>query len=433
MPGQDIRAGLLAALLLIAPGAVAQPAADPERLESRIEALGAFGATPEGGVRKLAYSDADIAGRDYVMGLMRDLGLDIRIDSAGNILARRAGTDPSLPPILFGSHTDSVPDGGKYDGPAGVLTAIEAVEMLNAHDIETRHPLEVVVFAAEEAGLIGSKAFAGLLEPEVLAETAQAGMTIGAGIDRIGGDAADIGDAAVAPGDYAAYVELHIEQGAVLAENNTDIGVVQGIVGIDWWDVIVTGAANHAGTTPMDRRRDALVAASELVLAVNRIVSGSPGAQVGTVGRVEAFPGAPNVVPGRVEASLEIRDLSNDRILEFFGRIEAEAARIAERSGTEIRFRKTPIHEIAAETDPRLRDIIAAAAEARGYSIRRMPSGAGHDAQAVAHVAPIGMIFVPSRGGISHAPDEFTAAEDLARGATVLFDTIRALDRGEGF
>lgn len=422
------RVTALAAVALLSHGAVAQPAADPDRLETRIDALGAFGAKPEGGVSKLAYSDADIAGRDYVMGLMRDLGLDIRIDAAGNIFGRRAGAEPALPPILIGSHIDSVPEGGIYDGPAGVLTAIEAVEMLAAHDIETRHPLEVVVFAAEEAGLIGSKAFAGLLESEVLAETAQAGMTIGAGIDRIGGDAANIDTAAVAPGSYAAYIELHIEQGAVLAESGADIGVVQGIVGIDWWDVIVTGKANHAGTTPMDRRRDALVAAASLVLAVNRIMSEAPGAQVGTMGRIKAFPGAPNVVPGRVEASLEIRDLSNDRILVFFRRIEAAAADIAERTGTEIRFRKTPIQEIAAETDPRLRDIIADAAKGRGYSFRRMPSGAGHDAQAVAHVAPIGMIFVPSQGGVSHAPDEFTAADDLARGANVLFDAVMALD-----
>jgi len=409
--------------------AAESPEADPERLEQRIEALARYGADSEGGVSRLAYSKSDIAGRDYIMGLMRDLGLEIRIDAAGNIFARRDGGDPALAPVLFGSHIDSVPNGGKYDGPAGVLTAIEAVEMMEAHGIETRHPLELVIFAAEEAGLLGAKAFAGILDPAVMGETVQAGMTVAEGIEQIGGDPETIANATAAPGDYTAYIELHIEQGAILDEEGLDIGVVQGIVGIDWWDVTVTGVANHGGTTPMDKRFDALVTAAKFVLSVERIIKEAPGRQVGTVGRIEAFPGAPNVVPGRVETSLEIRDLSNERILEFFERIETESQRIAETDGTTIAFRKSPIHEEAAETDPRLRDMIAAAAEERGFSHLRMPSGAGHDAQAVAHVAPIGMIFVPSRGGISHAPDEFTSKEDLARGAEVLLDTVLAIDR----
>lgn len=424
--------GLLAAS--IAAGA-ALPAfsqaleADPARLEQRIEALARYGADEAGGISRLAYSGADIAGRDYIMGLMRNLDLDVRIDAAGNIFARRPGGDPDLPPILFGSHIDSVPQGGKYDGPAGVLTAIEVVEMLEAGGVETRHPLEIVVFTAEEGGLIGSKAFAGILDPAVLDERVQAGVTAADGIARIGGDPKNIEAAKASPGDYAAYIELHIEQGGILDEEGIDIGVVQGIVGIDWWDVTVTGVANHGGTTPMDKRFDALVTASKFVLAVERILKESPGRQVGTVGRITAIPGAPNVVPGRAEASLEIRDLSNERILEFFDRIKAESTRIAEADGTEIAFRKSPIHEEAAETDPRLRDIVEDAAETRSYSSLRMPSGAGHDAQAVSHVAPIGMIFIPSKNGISHAPEEFTSKEDLAKGAEVLLETVLMIDR----
>lgn len=424
--------GLLAACLAAgaASPAVSQTLkADPARLEERIEALARYGADEAGGISRLAYSGADVAGRDYIMGLMRDLDLEIRIDAAGNIFAQRAGSDPALAPILFGSHVDSVPQGGKYDGPAGVLTAIEAVEMLEAGGIVTRHPLEIVVFAAEEAGLIGAKAFAGILDPAVLDERVQAGLTVAEGLTRIGGDPEAIESAAVEPGSYEAFIELHIEQGGILDEAGIDIGVVQGIVGIDWWDVTVTGVANHGGTTPMDKRFDALVTASKFVLAVERIVKDSPGRQVATVGRIEAFPGAPNVVPGRVEASLEIRDLSNERILDFFERIKAESSEIAKADGTEIAFRKSPIHEEAAATDPRLRDIVQAAAEARGYSVLRMPSGAGHDAQAVSHVAPIGMIFIPSQDGISHAPEEFTAKEDLAKGAEVLFETVLMLDR----
>jgi len=424
--------GLLAASLATggACSAISQTLeSDPARLEERIEALARYGADEAGGISRLAYSGADVAGRDYIMGLMRDLDLEVRIDAAGNIFARREGGEPTLAPILFGSHIDSVPQGGKYDGPAGVLTAIEVVEMLETGKIATRHPLEIVVFAAEEGGLIGSKAFAGILDPDVLGERVQAGMTVADGITRVGGDPENIEAAKASPGDYAAFVELHIEQGGILDEEGIDIGVVQGIVGIDWWDVTVTGVANHGGTTPMDKRFDALVTASKFVLAVERIVKDAPGRQVATVGRIEAIPGAPNVVPGRVETSLEIRDLSNARILEFFERIEAESQRIAEADGTEIAFRKSPIHEEAAETDPRLRDIVQAAAEARGYSFLRMPSGAGHDAQAVSHVAPIGMIFIPSKDGVSHAPEEFTAKEDLAKGAEVLLETVLTIDR----
>lgn len=410
----------------------AQPmSADADRLQQRIDALAAGAEDPAGGVSRLAYSDADIAGRGYIMDLMRDLDLEVRIDAAGNIFGRRAGTEPGLPPILFGSHIDSVPNGGRFDGPAGVIAALEMIELLNAADTATRHPLEVVVFAAEEAGLLGAKAFAGILDPEVLAEKVQAGMTVAEGISRIGGRPDALEEAEAGPGDYRAYIELHIEQGAILFDEGIDIGVVQGIVGIDWWDVIVEGTANHGGTTPMDKRFDALVTASKFVLAAERIASEMPGRQVATVGRIRAFPGAPNVVPGRVEASLEIRDLDNNRILEVFERIRAEAGELAAADGTTIEFRKSPIHEVAAETDPRLRDMIEAAAGARGYSSLRMPSGAGHDAQAVAHVAPIGMIFVPSRNGISHAPAEFTSSRDLARGADVLLETVLAIDSAD--
>ncbi|MDT8450709.1 MAG: Zn-dependent hydrolase [Wenzhouxiangellaceae bacterium] len=424
-----VRTVLLAIMLAWALQGQAQPMpADADRMQQRIDALAAGAVDPAGGISRLAYSDADIAGRELVMEWMRGLGLEVRIDAAGNIFGRRAGTGPDLPPILFGSHIDSVPNGGRYDGPAGVVAALEAIELLDAGDTATRHPLEVVVFAAEEAGLLGAKAFAGILDSSALDETVQAGMTVAEGMARIGGRPDALAEAAAAPGEYRAYVELHIEQGAILFEDGIDIGVVQGIVGIDWWDVIVEGVANHGGTTPMNRRYDALVTAAKFVLAVERIASGMPGRQVATVGRIRAFPGAPNVVPGRVEASLEIRDLDSERILEVFGHVRTQARKLAAADGTTIAFRKSPIHEVPAETDPRLQDIIEAAARRRGYSSLRMPSGAGHDAQAVAHLAPIGMIFVPSRNGISHAPEEFTSSDDLARGAEVLLDSVLAID-----
>jgi N-carbamoyl-L-amino-acid hydrolase len=246
----------------------------------------------------------------------------------------------------------------------------------------------------------------------------------------VGGDPTRLAEAHRAPGTLAAFVELHIEQGAILDEAGTDIGVVEGIVGIRWWDVTVEGTANHAGTTPMNRRRDALLAASELALAVNRTASTMPGTQVATVGRIRAEPGAPNVIPGRVEMSLEIRDLAADKIEAVFRSVEAEAERIADARGTPITFREIDVALAPAPTDERLRKVIEEAAATLGLSHRRLPSGAGHDAQDMAHVAPMAMIFVPSQGGISHAPQEYTAPADIANGVDVLLRTLLAIDRG---
>jgi len=399
-------------------------------MATRIEKLSQHGANPEGGVSRVAFSDADIAGREYIAGLMRDAGLTVRTDTAGNLIGRRRGREDGLPPILIGSHIDSVPGGGNYDGDVGVIGAIEVVELLNVHEIETRHPLEVVSFTDEEGGLTGSRAMVGKLTGEALRVVSHAGVTVGEGLRRVGGDPDRIELAARKPGDLAAYIELHIEQGAILHEADIDIGVVEGIVGIRWWEVTVDGVANHAGTTPMDRRSDAMVSAAELALAVNRIANDLDGRQVATVGRIQAFPGAPNVVPGRVVMSLEIRDLDAARMQTVYDLIGAEAERIADARGTAIRFDEVDAAAPPAPTDLVMRDVIENAATRLGLSSRRMPSGAGHDAQDLALIAPTGMIFVPSVDGISHSPDEFTSAEDMANGASVLFHTVLAVDAG---
>jgi beta-ureidopropionase / N-carbamoyl-L-amino-acid hydrolase len=404
--------------------------ASPERMEERIQALSRYGANPEGGVSRVAFSEADLAGREYIKALMRDAGLDVRVDTAGNLIGRRAGREDGAPAILFGSHIDSVPGGGNYDGDVGVIGAIEVIELLNEHGIMTRHPLEVVSFTDEEGGLTGSRAMVGSLGGEALQIVSHSGLTIGDGIRRVGGDPDRLDLAVRRPGDLAAYLELHIEQGAILDEADIDIGVVEGIVGIRWWDVTVAGMANHAGTTPMDRRRDALVSAAELTLAINRIARELEGRQVATVGQMRAFPGAPNVVPGRVVMSLEIRDLDAAKMQQVFDLVEDEARRIAEARSTPIAFAELDVAAPPAPTDERLRDLIARAADELGFSYRRMPSGAGHDAQDLAKIAPIGMIFVPSVGGISHAPDEFTSARDMANGASVLLRTVLAVDGG---
>lgn len=423
---------LIAILFLPLTFALAQDniAADPERMEDRIKALSEFGANAYGGVDRVAFSEADIAGRAYIMNLMREAGLEVRIDTAGNIIGRRNGSEPGLPPIVFGSHIDSVPGGGNYDGDVGVIGAIEVVELLETHTTRTRHPLEVVVFSDEEGGLTGSRAMAGRLDDNALRVMSHSGMTIGEGIRTLGGDPNRLDLAERKPGDIKAFLELHIEQGAILDEEDIDIGVVEGIVGIRWWDVTVEGFANHAGTTPMDRRWDAMISAAEIVLAVNHVATSMPGTQVATVGKIHAKPGAPNVIPGEVVLSLEIRDLSAEKIQRVFDGINAAGKRIADTRSTPIRYDEIDVNVAPAPTDERLRRIIAASADDLGLSNKLMPSGAGHDAQDMALIAPTGMIFVPSEKGISHSPKEFTSAQDMANGASVLLHAVLEVDGG---
>lgn len=406
-------------------------AVNGERIQQHIRELSRFGANPEGGVSRVAFSDADIAGRKYVGGLMQEAGLTIRTDAAGNIIGRREGGNPKLPAILIGSHTDSVPHGGNYDGDVGVIGAIEVAQILNERGVRLQHPLEVVVFADEEGGTVGSFAMIGGLQPNALDLMTHSGKTIRDGIRAVGGDPDRLADARRKPGDFKAYIELHIEQGGILDESDIDIGVVEGIVGIRWWDVTVEGVANHAGTTPMNKRHDAMLSAAEFALAVNRVATSIPGRQVATVGRIRAEPGAPNVIPGKVVMSLEIRDLDAAKITAVYDAVRAEAEKIAQARQTPISFAQLQTSSEPAPTDERVRRIIDKAAKSLKLSTRLMPSGAGHDAQEISHIAPTGMIFVPSVGGISHAPKEFTSQQDMANGANVLLQTVLAIDRGE--
>lgn len=398
------------------------------RLNRHLKDLSAFGANPQGGVSRVAYSDADRVGRSFVMDRMREAGLDVRVDFAGNIFGRRAGTNNALKPIMFGSHIDSVPDGGNYDGTVGSLSSIEVAQTLHETNVRTRHPIEVVVWANEEGGLYGSRAVSGQLTSAELANRAWSGKTIEEGVTFLGGQPSRVAEVRRQRGDIATYLELHIEQGGNLEREKISIGVVEGIVGIRQWNVTATGTQNHAGTTPMDQRQDALLSTARFIEMVNRVVRAEPGRQVGTVGRVEAFPGAPNVIPGRVLSTLELRDLDSAKIQRLFETIEREAKRIGEVNGTTFEFRGR--HEnVPAPSDPAVREIIADVAKSLGFSTRVMPSGAGHDAQAMAQLGPMGMIFIPSIGGISHSPKEFSTAEDIERGARVLMGAMLQADR----
>ena len=399
-----------------------------QRLQERIDRLARIGGSPQG-VTRLAFTEADLRGREYVTRLMREAGLEVRADAAGNLSGRLQGRSPELAPIVLGSHIDTVPLAGAYDGVLGVMAAIECVQVLEEHGIRTRHPLEVIVFANEEGGMTGSRALSGRLNAQALDESSRSGLSIRQGIAALGGDPDRISRAIRRSGEVTAYLELHIEQGGSLESEGTDIGIAKGFVGIRWWDVTVKGFANHAGTTPMNARKDALLAAAKLVIGVNQAARSLPGRQVATVGRITAEPGAPNVIPGRVELSLELRDLAGPKLDQLFQEIRRQARLIGQETKTGIEFKEIDIGVEPTLTDPNLQEVIRKTAEAMDLSYARMPSGAAHDAQNMASIAPAAMIFVPSVGGISHSPREYTKPRDVANGANLLLQTLIRLDR----
>lgn len=410
--------------------ASAAPRVRGERLRQRLEALSVHGRVAGGtfadGVSRVAFSDADVAGRKLVMSWMAEAGLAPRIDTAGNIWGRRKGTEDTLPAVLFGSHIDSVPNGGNFDGDLGSLGALEVLQALNEAGAATRRPLEMVIWTNEEGvaynnGLCGSRAAAGKLTPGEL-DHVWNGVRKADAFRKIGGDPDRIGEARLRR-DLACYFELHIEQGGNLERQGMPVGVVEGIVAISRYAVEVTGFANHAGTTRMADRQDALLAAAKLVTAVNEIARGFAGRQVGTVGQLDVHPNAPNVVPGRVKLTVEFRDLAEARLTEMEAKLRQAAAEISKASGVGIRIENASHHEPAL-ADPKLQDAIEAAAKKLGHATMRLPSGAGHDAQMAARLCPMAMIFVPSVGGISHSPKEFTKWDDCARGAEVLMAAV---------
>jgi len=397
------------------------------RLNEHLRALAEFGKTPEGGTSRVAYSEADVQARAYATQLLRAAQLEVSVDAVGNLIGRRAGRAAGLPPLLIGSHIDSVPAGGRYDGQVGSLGAIEVAQTLAEHNVTLRHPLEVILFQNEEGGTIGSHALAKGLSERELNQITNSKKTIREGIQFIGGDPDKLASAVRPRGSVAAYLELHIEQGGSLHAEKIDIGVVEGIVGVYWWDVTVTGFANHAGTTPMNQRHDALLAAARFIDAVNRVVTRVPGRQVGTVGKIQALPGAYNVIPGQVNTSLGLRDLDAAKVQMLYDQIQAEVRQIEQATGTKFEFKAvnaTP----PAPTDERVRRVIGDAAKELGYSTKLLPSGAGHDAQELAHICPVGMIFIPSVDGISHSPREFSRPEDITNGANVLLQALLKLD-----
>jgi len=393
-----------------------------ERLLADLDALAQIGRDVDGALNRIAYSPADQAGRAWVAEQMHAVGLRVRVDAAGNTIGRYPGS-ADLPPIALGSHTDTVPNGGNYDGALGVVAALACVRALHTAGIRLRHPIEVINFAAEEAtmagGTTGSQAMAGLFNPAILDKAAWDGRRVRDHLLAAGLDPASFTTARRAPGALAAYLELHIEQGDVLTGAGVPIGIVEGFVGIRRYAVTFEGYANHAGTTPMDRRRDALVAAAPFITFV-RDLAVAQGI-VGTIGTLTVHPGAPNVIPGLVELIVETRGLDSA----VLDRVEAALERQARSMGARI---ATVVSKPPVQCDSAVVGALATACETLGLGYARMPSGAGHDAMCMASLCPQGMIFVPSQGGVSHSPDEYTTPEDCLGGARVLLAGLLQLE-----
>jgi len=416
-----------------------RPAIDAARLRNRLERLSTHGRPPggtfAGGVSRVAYSVADLTARAFIIDEIKSADIVPRIDAAGNIFARFGG-QPNQPAILFGSHIDSVPNGGNFDGDLGFFSALEVIQAVQAAKVQTRHPLEMVLWAHEEStafgiGTAASRIVAGDLQAGDMDRTWN-GMKRADAIRRIAGTPDQIETAVRGKGLWHSYVELHIEQGGTLDRTKVPIGIVEGIVGIHRYDVVIEGFANHAGTTPMGERQDAMVAAAQVTLAVREIAARKPfdsaqGKQVGTVGRIEVEPNSPNVIPGRATLSVEFRDLSEQVLRELGDAVKARGAAIAKETGTTITFTLASTN-IGVPATSGVQDAIARAAGALSLQTSRLPSGAGHDAQQIARLCPMGMIFVPSVGGISHSPKELTTWDDCARGANVLLGTVLELD-----
>lgn len=401
------------------------------RLLQRLRDLAEIGPIGGGGNNRLALTDADKEGRDLVVTWMRDLGLDVSIDTIGNVVAVQPDAG-SGPPVMMGSHIDTVATGGRYDGNLGVLAALEVIETVVERRVELARPLAAAFFTNEEGSrfppdMMGSLCYTGGLTVEEAMSTSDAdGVTVGDELDRIG-YRGPVPCPSAAP--YA-FVELHIEQGPVLERDGMRIGAVTGVQGISWTEVNIVGQSNHAGTTPMSMRRDAGLAAAELVVAVRRIVTEMGGTQVGTVGALRLHPDLVNVVAARARLVVDMRNTDDDDLQSAERRLLAEVKRITKANDVEIDTRWVARFEPVV-FDPRVVDLVESTASRLGLPVRRMPSGAGHDAQIMAGVCPAGMVFVPSVKGISHNPAEHTDPDDLVAGANVLLNTVVAL-AGEG-
>ena len=401
--------------------------ADVGRLQNRIKELGRVGAITSGGVSRLALTNEDRDGRDLVVRWMRDLGLSIQVDQIGNVIGSRAGILDS-PPIIIGSHIDSVATGGLYDGALGVLAGLEAIQTLNDADLKTQYPIAVSFFTNEEGvrftpDMMGSAVHQGSLPLETALETVGTdGQTVGAELTRIG----YAGDIPVNNMIPRAYLELHIEQGPVLENTNTTIGAVTGVQGISWTEFELQGVSNHAGTTPMHLRHDAGYVAAAIAVEARAIATDFGANQVATVGVSELTPNLINVIANRARVTVDLRNTSDAKLTQSETRLLGFATDTAAAEGVTLEKRSL-VRFSPVEFDTVIIDMIEKAAAASDYTYCRLPSGAGHDAQMFAPNCPTGMIFIPSTQGISHNINEFSSEQDIAAGMDVLMKVLLEL------
>ena len=406
------------------------PAIDGAHLLMALDELAEIGALDGGGCARLALSDEDKAGRDLVVGWMKVLGLDVQIDAIGNVIGLRAGRE-KLAPIMTGSHIDTVRTGGRYDGNYGVLAGLEVVRALNAAQITTRRPIAVAFFTNEEGArfqpdMMGSLVYAGGLGlNEAYAAADKEGVAVGDELRRIG----YLGSAKPGAIRPHAFVELHIEQGPILDEEKVRIGVVESVQGISWTEYTVTGVSNHAGTTPMRLRRDAGYLAASVNLFVRKLAWEMGGHQVATIGSLSLRPNLINVVPNRAVFTVDLRNTDEARLEEAEARVATHIAELAREERLEVESRVLARFEPVI-FDAKLVDRVEHHARALSLSTRRMPSGAGHDAQMMQRLCPTAMIFVPSVAGLSHNIKEHTEPDDLVVGAQVLLNLMLELAEG---
>lgn len=406
---------------------------DPSLLLRRLAEISTFGATPGArGITRTGLSDEETAARRYLATRCRQDGLTTHVDQAANLIVRRAGADPGKPVVLLGSHLDTVVDGGRLDGTYGVMAACEVVRVLARTDLPVE-PVAIAFTNEEGAGFpypfFGSLALTGKVDVEAATVAAErAGRPLRAALRAAGGDLDTLDAAAWTPGSIACYLELHIEQGPVLEARNIPIGVVDAITGRTILDITVRGRQGHAGTTPMALRRDALPTAARVVLAVEELAAERGLCAVGTVGRLDTEPNVTNVIPGLVTLTAEIRDSGPDRLRAAERALVGDLARLGSATGLDIDVTVRPVTAPTPTTAP-ARRAIAEAAGTLGLAHLEMFSSAGHDAQIVSDIAPIGMIFVPSRDGVSHAPDEHTDDAHLLAGARTLLHSVLRLAR----
>ena len=404
------------------------PSIDSERLNKRIQQLSKIGEREEGGVCRLAFGPEDIHARQLITVWMEEAGMTVKIDAAGNLIGRYPGKKDQLGSLSTGSHIDTVASGGHYDGALGVLAGIEVVKTLQESNIKLDHPIEVIAFTDEENTVIGSKAIAGTYNKDPQTYQLRDNMDIQTCLKKVGGDWSQLEQAKRTATDMQAFVELHVEQGGVLESEGKEIGIVKGIVGQYRFMVTVIGRSNHAGTTPMYLRKDALIAAARIVLTVNHLATTIIGEQVATVGMMNVFPNTTNTVPGQVELSIDLRDLSDDCLTHIISLLEVEFKTIATETHTEITLRRT-LDILPTLAHPNIQSVIAQVCQDLQLSYTYLPSRAGHDAQEIGRFTNMGMIFVPSEAGVSHSHDEYTSPEQCVQGANVLLQTLIMLDQ----